>query len=326
MDEGRLPHALLFAGPARMGKRKVAEHLARRLLCLTRTAGQPACGQCRSCQLFATRIQPTMPAPATEKSREIAQTRPDGSLVHPFGLPGHPDARFISYELNEKTHKMRTEILIEQIRAMSEALTLTPQYGTHQVALIDPADAINHAACNALLKTLEEPQPERFIWLISTHPNRLPATIRSRTQRLDFRLPPHREALEWLCQNAGYPEAQAEQALTLAGGHPGLAQQWLASDVLSLRKSIADDLQHLAKHRQDASMIARRWVDDENAAQRLAFAADIALHMARTAPPGQVHKLADWFDKANQVREQLRTPVRHDLAVLELLLDWPAVH
>ena len=86
--------------------------------------------------------------------------------------------------------RLRTEIVIEQIRQLSEQLSLTPQYGGAQVVIIDPADAVNHAACNALLKTLEEPVPGRFLWLVSANPARLPATIRSRCQRLEFRLPP----------------------------------------------------------------------------------------------------------------------------------------
>ncbi len=52
LDAGRLPHGLLFAGPARLGKRAVAEKLAMRVLCLHRAPGGEACGECRSCQLY----------------------------------------------------------------------------------------------------------------------------------------------------------------------------------------------------------------------------------------------------------------------------------
>ena len=76
--------------------------------------------------------------------------------------------------------RLRSEIVIEQIRELSQKLSLTPQYGRAQVAIVDPADAVNTAACNALLKTLEEPQPGRHLWLVAANPARLPATIRSR--------------------------------------------------------------------------------------------------------------------------------------------------
>ena len=312
LDGGRLPHGLLFAGPAELGKRAVAEKLAKRVLCLKRGNGEEACGQCRSCQLFESRSQ-----------TEPTETRPDGSLAHPLGHPAHPDARFISYGWNEKTKKIRSEIVIEQIRSMSEKMALTPQYGEHQVAIIDPADAINHAAANALLKTLEEPQPGRFLWLISARPARLSATIRSRTQVLEFRLPTHDEALEWLV-GEGHTEARADEALRLAGGHPGLADHWLRAGALDLRKEVAIDLEGVKRDSGQAALVAARWVGDEQAALRLSFAADIALEQARRAEPAQLKRLAAWFDQANRSRDLLRTTVRADLVVLDLLLAWHA--
>ena len=63
--------------------------------------------------------------------------------------------------------------MIEQVRELSQQLALTPQYGEAQVAIIDPAEALNTAACNALLKTLEEPAPGRYLWLVSSRPARL---------------------------------------------------------------------------------------------------------------------------------------------------------
>jgi DNA polymerase-3 subunit delta' len=259
------------------------------------------------------------------------ETRPDGALAHPFGRPNHPDAMFVGHVVNEKTDKMRTEIVIEQIRTLSERLSLTPQYGRAQIAIIDPADGVNHAACNALLKTLEEPQPGRYLWLVTAHPARLPATIRSRCQTLEFRLPPREEALAWL-QAQGHAVKAAAEALDAARGHPGLAHAWLAEGGLGLRREVAADLQQLASGRAGAVAIAQRWTGDEQAALRLRFAADIALEQA-TAETGRAdaagltaarrtRTLAAWFDAANRTRDLLRTTVRADLAVAELLLAW----
>ncbi|HRO61878.1 MAG TPA: hypothetical protein PK177_22415, partial [Burkholderiaceae bacterium] len=110
--------------------------------------------------------------------------------AHLIAAGTHPDFHVVTREMNKEGTKLRTEIVIEQIRALSEKLSLTPQYGSAQVAIVDPADAINVSAANALLKTLEEPQPGRYLWLLASNPSRLPATIRSRCQRLEFRLPP----------------------------------------------------------------------------------------------------------------------------------------
>ncbi|UNK51098.1 DNA polymerase III subunit delta' [Lysobacter sp. S4-A87] len=291
---GRLAHGLLFCGPAQLGKRAVAERLAQRLLCQQPSAAGEPCGSCRSCHLLA------------------AGT--------------HPDYQFVSFIPNKEGTRLRTEIVIEQIRQVSEKLSLTPQYGGAQVVIIDPAEAVNHAACNALLKTLEEPVPGRYLWLLSAHPARLPATIRSRCQRYEFRLPQAAESLAWLKQR-GHSEASAREGLEAARGHPGLANEWLGNDGLALRREVASDMAKLGRGDIGAVETAQRWVGDENGALRLSHAADLALaDAAGLTDPERTRSLAAWFDQANRTRDLLRTTVRADLAVTELLLAWRALH
>ena len=103
LEAGRLGHALLFAGPAQLGKRAVATRLAQRLLCENKHADGEPCGQCRACHLLE------------------AGT--------------HPDYQFISFVPNKEGTRLRTEIVIEQIREVSERLSLTPQYGGARGAL-----------------------------------------------------------------------------------------------------------------------------------------------------------------------------------------------
>lgn len=304
----RLAHGLLLCGPALLGKRVLAERLAQRVLCL-QPQDDAACGECRSCRLFEARTAP-----------DAAEVRPDGTPAHPLGLPTHPDLYLLGHAINEKTDKPRSEIVIEQIRTLSNRLALTPQFGRAQVAIVDPADAINHAAANALLKTLEEPQPGRYLWLLSAHPAWLPATIRSRCQRLELRLPPPAEALAWL-QQQGHAAAAAAEALEAARGHPGLAQTWLQHGGLQLRHEVIRDLQQLARGGTVVD-VAQRWVADDQAAQRIGIAADWIARQAGQAPPDRVLQLAQRFDEANRVRDLLRTTVRADLAVAEWLLAW----
>lgn len=282
LDGGRMGHALLVCGPAMLGKRAVVERLAARVL----GAGCEA----RTAALVA------------------AGTHPD---LHVVGLEPNREGR------------LRSEIVIEQIRDLSEKLSLTPQFGGAVVAIIDPADALNAAAANALLKTLEEPQPGRYLWLVTANPSRLPATIRSRCQRLEFRLPPRTEALEWL-RAQGHDAAAADEALDAARGHPGLADAWLRDGGLELRREVAEDLRRLRRGEVDAVTTAQRWAGDEQAPLRLAHAADLALAEASSGltDPLRIRKLAQWFDAANRTRELLRTTVRADLAIVELLLAW----
>ena len=290
LDSGRMGHALLICGPLQLGKRAVAERLARRALCRTPGGDGEPCGTCRSCQLFA------------------AGTHPDYSLV--------------SFVMNKEGTRLRTEVIIDQIRALSAKLALTAQYGGAQIVIVDPADAVNHAACNALLKTLEEPQSRRYLWLISTEPARLPATIRSRCQKLEFRLPPQDEALAWL-RAQGHSEQAGGEALDAARGHPGLADAWLREGGLQLRREVAGDLARLASGDLSPAETAQRWAADEHASLRLRFAADHALAQASglTDPP-RTRTLAAWFDAANRTRALLRTTVRADLAIAALLLAW----
>ncbi len=291
LDAGRLGHALLLCGPAGLGQREVAEALALHLL----ARGEPA---------------------QIERARQL------------IAAGTHPDLRVVGFIPNKTGDKLRTEIVIEQVRAIGESLALTPQYGVAQVVIVDPADAINRAAANALLKTLEEPQPGRYLWLVSSDPARLPQTIRSRCQRLEFKLPPREESLAWL-RSRGHADAPAVEALDAARGHPGLADQWLQDDGLALRSEVARDLEQLAAGRSGAVDVAQRWCGDDQAALRLRFAADLALAQASSADgltaPERLHKLAAWFDAANRTRDLLRTTVRADLAVVELLLAWGKV-
>ena len=290
LEAGRLGHALLFAGPAQLGKRAVAMRLAQRLLCENKRDDGEPCGQCRACHLLE------------------AGT--------------HPDYQFISFVPNKEGTRLRTEIVIEQIREVSERLSLTPQYGGAQIVILDPAEAINHAASNALLKTLEEPVAGRYLWLISAHPARLSATIRSRCQKLEFRLPPEGESLSWL-RARGHSESVAREALEAARGHPGLADEWLEGNGFAVRREVAADLAKLSRGELAVADAAQRWASDGDLELRLRHAADLALADAgRLTDPGRTRSLAAWFDQANRVRDLLRTTVRADLAVVELLLAW----
>ena len=131
-------------------------------------------------------------------------------------------ACFVSFELRDDG-KPRSEIVIEQIRHLSQRLSLSSQFGGLQVVLIDPADKMNASAANALLKTLEEPSASTVIILVSDKPSRLPATIRSRCQRVQVHVPPHAQSLAVAgCRRRSGGRAP-KQALAVTLGNPGQA-------------------------------------------------------------------------------------------------------
>ncbi|MBS0462454.1 MAG: DNA polymerase III subunit delta' [Proteobacteria bacterium] len=300
LGEGRLAHGLLLCAPESIGTHALAAALMQALLCRQRVDGM-ACGQCRDCVLYT------------------AGT--------------HPDVRTVGIVENEKTGVQRKEIVIEQVRDLGAWFALTSQRGGVQVASIEPASAMNANAANALLKTLEEPLPGRFLLLLCESPMRLPATIRSRCQRI-LLLPPDADtALAWL-RARGHDESLARSALRAANGHPGLAAHWIEAGLLDLREAVRNDLTAIAGGRKQPLEIATAWLADEQTAQRLAFAADLAVDLqARTLGAdtrggwkldhrGDAGKLGDWFDAANRTRELLRTPIRADLAIAGLLRQW----
>lgn len=288
-----LPHALLICGMAGLGKRAFAQRFVQGLLCQQPVDGD-ACGHCRSCLLFA------------------AGT--------------HPDLVSLSFGLR-KDGVQRSEIVVDQIRELSARLAMSSQFGGWQVALIDPADAMNPAAANALLKTLEEPSAQTMLILLADAPWRMPATIRSRCQRIEFHLPAEADALAWL-QAEGVRDAAA--ALSAAGGNPGLAHVWTQEGALDRRMEVRKDLTALAAGRGQPMEVVKRWLDNEPA-QRLWFAAQAAadeIKIRATAGTGplssalDVEALGHWYNAANRTRESLRGPLRGDLLLLELLAQW----
>jgi DNA polymerase-3 subunit delta' len=299
LASGRLHHGLLFAAPPGLGKRALADAFAAAALCTQRGPDGLPCGACRSCVLVAA-----------------------GS---------HPDLVRVSFELRDDG-KPRTELTVDQMRALGRRLAMSSQFGGWQVALVDPADRLNASAANALLKTLEEPASSTVIVLVADDPSRLPATIRSRCQRIDVRAPGRDEALAWL-QAQHVDAARAAAALDASLGNPGRAREWSADATLALREACAVDLAALSRGRGTACEIADRWTADQPVA-RLWFAAalarDEACRLARAEAGAfgltgraEIPKLAAWFGRANRARDLLATTLRADLVLLDLLRDWP---
>lgn len=288
---GTLPHALLLCGPAGLGKRAAADAFVRARLCESPRDGH-ACGACRTCKLLA------------------AGT--------------HPDRLRVKLEPNPKTGVIRKEIVVDQIRALSARLAMASQLDGWQIAVIDPADAMNAAAQNALLKTLEEPTGDTLIVLVADRPWQLAATVRSRCQRVDFSVPQRQDALAWLASRG---VASAEAVLAATGGNPG--QAWLLAEQggMQRRQGVARDMLALAAGTGDARAIGKAWAGDEPA-QRLEHAARLlegALRArakgaaARFDPGWDDEALALRFREADRLRLLLNGPLRADLALFEWL-------
>jgi len=177
------PHALLVTGPAGIGKRMLAQAIARALLCEAPRAGGAACGECASCRYVA------------------AAQHPDLRTIEPIEIDDDGDARIVEW------------IAVERIRALTRWAAITSHRGGAKVALIVPAERMSEAAANALLKTLEEPPDGTCFLLVSNLPGRLPATIASRCQRIVAPRPTPAQARAWLMHHGTHdPDALLAQA------------------------------------------------------------------------------------------------------------------
>lgn len=186
----RLAHALLLHGPPGIGKSALAMRFASALLCEAPTAGADACGRCPACGWFA------------------ASNHPDFRRLAPGG------------DDEESREKAGLDIRIAQVRALADFLAIGGHRGGRKVVVIDPADALNVPAANALLKTLEEPAGSTVFLLVSGRPDALPATIRSRCVSVALALPPLAQARAWLADLTGAPAAEVDAWLAATGGAP----------------------------------------------------------------------------------------------------------
>ena len=131
---------------------------------------------------------------------------------YPLDVPQHADMRWLTPP--EDKHS----IGVDQIRQLVHEFSLTSYEGGGKVAVIDPANAMTANAANSLLKTLEEPAGDALLVLVADRVGRLPATIFSRCQRINFNRPAESASLEWL--DALQPGADWRQALQASGGSP----------------------------------------------------------------------------------------------------------
>ena len=207
-------HALLLHGAAGIGKLDLALDTAESLLCERRPADGSACGRCAGCALIAAGNHPDLRIVRPEALIEPDLRAAAGSSDEAG------DARPVATAAEARTRASR-EIRIEQIRDLSEWVTLSTHRGGPRVIVIEPAESLNMPAANALLKVLEEPPARTVFLLVSDRVDETLPTLRSRCALVRVPLPAPASALAWL-ETQGM--AQAQQRLIEAGGAPLAAQ------------------------------------------------------------------------------------------------------
>jgi DNA polymerase-3 subunit delta' len=319
-DGGTRHHALLLRGPAGIGKGRLARALVAALLCQRPGADGAACGSCDSCDWLQAGNHPDF-----RRLSSAAQLQEEGEADTEGGEPASSE------------RKASQQITIDQIRALASFLSLTTHRGGARVLLVDPAEAMNPAAANALLKVLEEPPPGTRFVLVSSQPRRLAPTILSRCLPVSVPMPERPAALAWLrAQGLGEPE----QLLANAAGRPLLAVELADPERSAARarflallaapdfdphavadKAARDTLPQWSEWLQSwchdlmvtrAGGAPRFHADQTDALQRLALRLD----------PGA---LLDWELRLRSARREARQPVNARLFCDELLMRYAAM-
>ena len=206
LEQGRESHAYLLTGPPHVGKLTLAREIAQAVNCLSSssptlqggTIGGEPCDQCVQCQRVA-----------------------DGL---------HADVRVVDLEFARMVEGRNTvtTITIDAIREMERTVNLNPFEGSRSVIIIDGAGAMTPEASNALLKTLEEPPPGVLFLLLADDEETLLPTIRSRCQAMRLLPMSRQRMIDYLAEQHGITEDEADRLYRLSRGCLGWALTALA--------------------------------------------------------------------------------------------------
>ena len=216
LDRGRLHHAWLVTGPPGVGKATFAYRAARRLL--------GAASDLKFGRLGSAADDPV-------SRRVAARANPD----------------LLVLQTQPEDGKTRRFIPAEEAREVSEFFSKSPAAAPYRVSIIDSADDMNTHAANAVLKILEEPPSRGVIFLLSSSPGGLLATIRSRCRRLAIAPSPRAVVAPWVSERAEVSLDQAEILLDMAQGAPGGAWRLSEAGALDADRAAAELLDSIAR-------------------------------------------------------------------------------
>lgn len=321
LTAARVPNALLLAGPEGVGKKQFALELARSIVC-REPVDNEACGQCQACGRVEGFEFPGADAKGDDYDCVFFSKHPDVGIVVPFN---------------------RT-LRVGSIRSLETEANFRPYEAPSRIFIIDDAHKMNDAAANALLKTLEEPPATSHIFLVTSKPNALLPTIRSRSQILRFGPVDVAEIEHLLLTTHEYSQDDARLVATYSAGsvvsalaaeptvHRGRVDQALAI----LRAAIIDgDVASLLRRAEVISDAKNKdefepFLDVLEAAinliwsARLGKASPVDDDIAELASQSDPSRLASWTEEIEELRQTLAVNINRKVAVDALMVKLAA--
>lgn len=311
LQNGRFPNAMLFAGPEGVGKKAFALETAKAFVC---AAG--GCAECAACRR-SSRLNFPNPEKRDEFKEVIFTDHPDVGMILPYNR----------------------NILVDAVRGLEAQAHFRPYEARARVFIIENADKMNDAASNALLKTLEEPAPTSYLILVSSRPDSLLQTIRSRCQMIRFAPVVAREIEEHLTRTGQFTTDDAALAARLSGGSVAKA---LATDIEKMRaareamlgvienavhKRVAAVLEtsermNDAKNKDDfednlailESVIRDVWLLNNGTASDLLTNADLVGRLQELSSHADSAMLASWMSEIELMREHFIVNINRKIA------------
>jgi DNA polymerase-3 subunit delta' len=323
LEKERVPRSLLFAGIEGVGKKQFALELAKSFVCVNRQDAE-SCDKCAACRRADNFNFPRGDDRDAHK-QVIFSEFPDIGLVVPYNK----------------------NILVDAIRDLEKEANFRPYEAQARFFIIDDADKMNDAASNALLKTLEEPAPTTYLFLISARPDSLLQTIRSRCQTIRFAPIDAREIEKKILSTEKFSPVDAGLVARLSAGSIGRAVDFDLEKFRARRETMLNVLQSLAgrpdhlsllkigeemndaKNKDDyefyleilQTLIHDVWALKHGADDKTLVNVDLRPALQKLSATAASKRLAGWLAEIETLRETLAVNVNRKIATDALFMQ-----
>lgn len=219
VQEGRVPHAQLFCGPAGTGKLPLALAYAR-YLCCAHPTGSDACGTCPSCVKWNKLMHPDVHFmfPIVRNAKAKKEVCDDYLSTWRRLLTTHA-----YFSLDDWLNEMDADngqaiIYARESDEITRKLSLKAVEGGYKITVVWLPEKLHEVCANKLLKLLEEPPARTVFLLVSEAPDQILTTIQSRTQRFGVPRIAEADIAEALRTRYGVQQADSEAIAHMANG------------------------------------------------------------------------------------------------------------